>query len=531
MQTFIKTLAFSCLVTSALAQAPPLKWQHTYGGSGDDEARAIDVTSDGGSIVAGYTNSSDGQVTNYHFNFDFWVVKLNSNGAIQWESAFGGSNSDVANDVHQTKDGGYIVTGFSESGDGDLQGAGAHGEDDLWLLKLDANGNKQWSKLYGGVEDEVGWSVLQTSDGGYVAAGESNSFNIHGAHGADDFYVVKVDSLGNMQWQQAYGGSNNDFGQGIVQESDGSYMVVGGVSSTNKQVTGNHGMNDAWVIHIDGSGNLLWEKTYGGSQADNAYAITSSGDGGFFIANQTYSNNGDVTGYHGNGDFWIIKIDGSGNLKWQKAYGGSDFDLPQSIVRTTDGGCLVTGMERSTDGNVTGNHGNYDFWVVKLKSNGNLQWEEALGGSQYDEGFGGVQNADGTYSVAGFTASDDGQITSNHGGIADFWVVKLKKSGMADVASQDRTAPVPGTANFSVYPSLSSGMIRLNLEGADASASSAFVQIMNETGQTVLSKTVGIQNGQLQKEIQLDKNLPAGIYFVVANIVGNQYSNRFIIQR
>src|SRR5215831_5558941 len=126
MKTIIKTLTLSCLVTTALAQAPTIKWQHTYGGSGDDEGRAIDVTSDGGSIVAGSTTSTDGQVTNFHFNSDFWVVKLNANGVLQWESAFGGTQMDVANDVHQTKDGGYIVTGFSESTDGDLKGAGAH---------------------------------------------------------------------------------------------------------------------------------------------------------------------------------------------------------------------------------------------------------------------------------------------------------------------------------------------------------------------------------------------------------------------
>jgi len=436
MKTFLQTIICSCLIVFAYAQAPTIKWQHTYGGTGDDEARAIDITSDGGTIIAGYTNSTNGQVTGFHFNFDYWIVKLNSAGSIQWESAFGGSNNDVANDVHQTRDGGYIVAGFSESADGDLNGSGANGEDDFWVLKLDAGGHKQWSKLYGGWADDVAHSIQQTSDGGYIVAGESYSSNVPGHHGADDFMLVKIDSSGNVQWENSYGGSGYEFATRVLQESDGSYMVVGSESSTDGQVTGNRGSSDLWVLHLAANGNMLWQKTYGGSGLDNGYALADAGNGKFFIAAQSYSTDGQVTGNHGNGDFWILKINANGSLLWQKAYGGSDYDQPVSIAKTKDGGCFVTGMERSVNGDVTGNNGNYDFWAVKLKSNGDLMWQKSLGGNQYDEGFGGKQTSDGGFMLSGFTSSSNGEVTSYHGGIADFWVVKLNKSSGTTVFSK-----------------------------------------------------------------------------------------------
>ena len=309
-------------------------------------------------------------------------------------------------------------------------------------------------------------------------------------------------------------------------------MVAGGASSNNGQVTGNRGLSDYWILHLDANGNIIWQKTYGGSAGDIAYSIADAGDGGFLIAGQSFSANGQVTGSHGGGDYWIIKIDGSGNLVWQKDYGGSNLDQALSIFKTEDGGCLVTGLEDSNNGDVTRNHGFYDFWILKLKSNGNLQWQEALGGSQDDEAFSGMQTPDGSYILAGFTSSDDGQVTFNHGGNADFWVVKLKRSAGANDApafATQRESIISSHGTFSVYQS-SSNVIQLKLNAADESARSAEIQILNETGQVILSKTIALQNGQAQATFQLPNNVSEGIYFAEATVNKNQFSNRFIIR-
>jgi hypothetical protein len=515
-------LFFFCYSASSYSQAPSIQWQQTYGGSGADEAQAIDTTSDRGYIVAGWTTSDNGEVTNYDFKYDAWVIKLDSNGNIQWESAYGGSNNDIAYDVHQTKDGGYIVAGFSESSDGDLSGAGGHGESDFWVFKLDAKGNLKWSKEYGGASDDDARSIQQTSDGGYIVAGETFSTEIPGEHGGDDFLIIKIDSVGNVQWQQPFGGSGNDFATGVIQISDGSYMVVGGEGSTDGQVTGNRGSDDYWVLHLNAQGTLLSQKTFGGTGLDDAYAIANAGNGRFYVAGASYSSNGQITGSHGNGDFWIIKIDGNENLIWQKDYGGSNYDQPTAVALTTDGGCLVTGMTNSNNGNITDNHGFYDVWAVKLDSNGKLKWQEALGGSESDEGYGGKQTRDGGFILAGFTGSMNGNVTSYHGGNSDFWVIKLKAVVPgAEALEEPDKLPIHGKNELLIYPNPNTGPATLNFSTDDPDVRLVCIRVLDGTGKTVFENTFPLQSGHLHTEIQWGQRLPSGIYFVTA-IVGNK---------
>jgi hypothetical protein len=239
-----------------------------------------------------------------------------------------------------------------------------------------------------------------------------------------DYWVVKLDGSGNLQWQKCLGGTDIDDAYSIQQTTDGGYIVAGFANSTDGLVTGLHVSMDYWVVKLNGSGNLQWQKCLGGTGGEIGTSVIQTLDGSFIVAGYTTSTNGDVTGNHGGYDYWVVKLDGAGNLQWQKCLGGTSDDVANSIHQTTDEGFIVAGYTSSTNGDVTGNHGDYDYWVVKLDSTGNLQWQKCLGGTNQDRGFSIQQTIDGGFIVAGWTSSNNGDITGNHGH-ADGWIVKL----------------------------------------------------------------------------------------------------------
>jgi len=317
------------MVTKLNSSGSP-DWIKCLGGTSNEEAQSIEQTSDGGYIVVGYTNSSDGQVTGWHGNSDYWVVKLDASGNISWQKALGGALYDYATSVVQTSDGGYIVAGYAGSKDGDVTGTHWGGsDDDVWVVKLDATGNITWQKSYGGSSEDHAWSIRQASDGGYIVAGSTTSGdgNISGKHGADnqDYWVLKLDATGNLAWQKCLGGtgsgtgagSGNDIAYSVRQTTDGGYVVGGTVisaDSTNDDITGYHGHSgsDYWVVKLDGSGAISWEKSLGGQGTEDARAAVPTSDGGYIVAGTTvYSPDGDVaTPYYGDNHPWVVKLGG-----------------------------------------------------------------------------------------------------------------------------------------------------------------------------------------------------------------------------
>ena len=325
-------------------------------------------TSDGGYIVAGSTTSpNDGDVTGNHGGYDSWIVKLTNAGAIDWEKSLGGTGADHAYSVRQTTDGGYIVAGYSNSHDGDV--TGNHGGDDYWVVKLTAAGDIDWQKSLGGSWNDNGMDARQTADGGYIVTGWSNSFNgdVTGNHGGNDYWVVKLDSTGNIVWQKSLGGSGNDNSWGEIQQTaDGGYIVAGQSNSNGGDVSGNHGGYDYWVVKLTDAGAIDWQKSLGGSGFDEGYSVRQTSDGGYIVAGFSESNDQDVSGNHGGRDAWVVKLGPSGNILWQHPLGGSGQDQAQCMRQTADGGYIVAGSSDSHDGDVTGNHGGTDYWIVKL---------------------------------------------------------------------------------------------------------------------------------------------------------------------
>ena len=431
---------------------PTIQWQKTFGGTQGEEVTVVQQTRDGGYILAGLTSSSDGDVFGNNGSIDFWMIKLKEDGALQWKKTYGGSLDEKPYGMQQTLDGGYVVVGYTRSTNGDV--SGQNGYYDAWVLKLDSTGNIQWQKALGGSDREDAWDVQQTTDGGYIVVGRSSSTDgdVTINHGGVDYWIVKLNSTGSIEWQRSHGGNYDDLAYAVKQTPDGGYIVAGESSSTVGDVTGNHGSSDYWVIKLNFDGKIEWEKSLGGSSLDRPHDIQLTYDGGYIVCGMSYSIDGDVTGNHGAGDFWVIKLSEMGDLEWQRALGGSAEEFPRTMNLTNDNGYVLTGLTGSTNGDVIGNDGGGDLWVVKLSEMGDLEWQKTYGGTKAELGSSIQQTTDGGYIVAGYAWSNDGDVSVNKGK-NDFWVVKLSplSSSTSNLsASALQIYPNPATSTITI---------------------------------------------------------------------------------
>jgi predicted secreted protein len=382
-------------------------WARIYGGPGDDLNFEFKRTSDGGYIIVGQT-----------FSFgagggDLLVMKLDSQGNIQWQKTYGGPGYDWAYDVEETQDGGYIVGG----------GTGSFGASrwdiwsfwNMWVLKLDSHGNVQWQKTYGGwgvgidgFSPEYVHDLIQTSNGGYIVVGGTTSYGA----GNRDIWVLKLDSQGNVQWQRTYGGHLWERSHHIVQTQDGGYIIAGQTGTFGLGFGGEGWGYDIWILKLDSHGNIQWQKTYSGWSSEGPETIQQTADGGYILVGGTQS-----FGF-GPQDMLIIKLDSQGNIQWAKTYGGMGGEIGFYIRQTQDGGYIVSGSTSSfgTDG--------IDLLVLKLNTQGNVQWAKTYGGPGNEYPWGAVidQASDGGYTLVDSTSS------FGAGGY-DIWILKLDSNG------------------------------------------------------------------------------------------------------
>lgn len=344
------------------------------------------------------------------------------------QTSFGGAFNDLAYSFQPTNDNGYVLASTSNSKDGDV--SGNHGGYDFWVVKLSALKTIQWQKSLGGSSDDEIRSIQQTTDGGFILAGftYSNDGDVSGNHGSGDCWVVKLDMFGGIEWEKTLGGSNFDEARSVQQTSDGGFIVAGTSSSNNGDLTNNYGDFDCWIVKLSGTGSIQWQKTLGGSKVDKASVVKLTSDGGFIIAGFTESSDEDVTFLHGGSDMWIVKLNENGQMQWQKTFGGSNSEEVVSMIPTNDGNYIAAGYTQSEDGDVSGFHGNVDIWVVKFSDFGAILWEKSLGGTSQDVVGDIRQSNDGGYIVAGSSSSNDGDISSNQGQY-DCWIVQLSNIG------------------------------------------------------------------------------------------------------
>ena len=411
--------------------SPVLESVTTLGGSLNEVARSVVVTSDGGYAVLGYSQSNDGALFGkINTSFDYYVLKYSSSNTLEWFKTYGGSNDDRGSSIIQTTDGGYAIFGYSNSNDLDVtDNAGGR---DFWLVKLASNGNLLWQKTYGYIGKDDGQIIIQTKDGGFLIAGELDVTSSGGEgnsqakiqHAGGDYWVLKLDSFGAIEWSKYYGGNFTDTPRGIAVSNDGGYVIVGTSDSTDVDISNNKGTYDFWVIKISPTGTLLWEKNFGGSQIDEARGIIKTDDGNFLVVGDTTSTDSDVSANNGGADLWVLKIDNEGNLLWEKNYGGRSFDVARSIKKTNSGGFIISGSSRSSDNDFT-NNGQNDGLLMILTQDGDVEWQYTIGGSDIDFLYDAVQLPNGTFVGVGESSSADIQISENKG-FSDLLIITLK---------------------------------------------------------------------------------------------------------
>jgi len=391
-------------------------FQKSISGGADNYGRTIAASTDGGYLIAGDIFPG-GDTVNY------LIAKVNETNDLVWQKTYGGSGHEIPSKMLSTKDGGFILVGYSNSSDGDV--SENKGWDDCWVLKIDENGNIEWEKSFGGTSRDLGNNIMQTNDDGFLIAATTKSTDgdVNETHGGTDFWLLKIDALGNIEWENTYGGSEDETFSDIEQLNDSSFLMLGSSRSSNGDVGNNYGGKDFWLAKIDLSGNLFWERNYGGSDSENGTAIALNKNGGFILGGTSKSSDYDVSKNLGFDDYWIVSCDSTGSIIWQRSYGGSKNDVLKEL-KYMDGGCLLTGYSFSYDNNVIDNHGSSDMWIVKTYSNGQINWTRSLGGSETDGANAMTYSNDFGYLITGYTASDDGDVEESSGNV-DMWVVKL----------------------------------------------------------------------------------------------------------
>ncbi len=518
-------------------QSFEISWQQCFGGSEQDIAYDIVEIPDG-YFITGYTWSNDGDVSLNNGLLDGWLIKTDTVGNILWEKTYGGSSGDGFRRIFPDNNGNYILVGGSGSSDGDISYDPYPGSEDFWVVKIDINGNIIWDKIVGGSDGgEHIWNASPTLDGGVVAVGYTYSTDgdVSVNYGGADTWAVKISSDGELEWDYTIGTDWIDKGQAILATSDGGYLIASN-SSIHEDAIGNitctphsYGWFEGVLFKLDSNLNIHWQRCYGGSDQDGIFGIIETDDG-YVFTGSTSSNDGDVSGWHGESDAWVVKIDFDGNIEWQNPLGGSRTESGSNILQTSEGDFISVVSTYSNNGDVSGNHGlsefDSDIWFVKLSSTGELLSQQCFGGagSEIVE-FGVVKKSDNNFVIAGqsdYGPSYDVACTP-HGGNGvdeDWWVFEINDSTLT--VPEDRQ-----TAQMKVYPNPANDYVMVEIPGFNCKKTvETKIQILNLYGQEVVAKQMTSETAVIDLSTLKD-----GIYFYHIEIKDQNYSGKFVVQK
>jgi hypothetical protein len=486
------------------------------------------ATSDGGLISGGtsYSDISFEKSENGRGNGDYWVVKTDKDGKIQWDKTIGGSDNDNLKSVIQTSDGGYALIGESRSNISFEKTENSRGQSDFWLIKLDGMGNIQWDKTVGGSGTEYIDHIEQTVDGGYILAGSTDSYmsgeKSENSRGAIDYWVVKLDANGNKVWDKTIGGNSYDWCSPFALTSDGG-VIVGGFSLSNisgEKTENSRGSSDYWMVKLDSEGNIQWDKTIGGSADEWCHGLYQAADGGYIIGGSSVSDiSGEKTEYNRGGvDYWVVKIDKKRNVHWDKTVGGNGDDWCHMMIPTkADGAMIFGGSLSSASGDKSEySRGGADYWLVNLDHKGQLLWEKTIGGYYDDWGDAVAEPEKNVFWIGGLSYSpigaDKTDFARDNG---DYWIVELnyaKHSSPKDSTSNNVLSRLMqknlNEPAFTAYPNPVRNLLNIS------ASSKAFVSLTDQSGKIILTKTIE-GNGLIDFS-----KLPAGIYILKNNTTG-----------
>jgi hypothetical protein len=457
---------------------------------------------------------------------------------IEWQNTIGGSSSDRLYSIQQTSDGGYILGGTSSSGISGDKTEDSQGGNDYWVVKLDASGQILWQNTIGGSYHDGLNSIQQTSDGGYILGGTSSSGisgdkteESHTNNEYGDYWVVKLDASGVILWQNTIGGNWGGSLYSVQQTSDGGYILGGDSQSdaSGDKTEESQGGSDYWVVKLDASGQILWQNTIGGSGGDHLYSVQQTSDEGYILGGYSSSNaSGDKTeNSQGDYDYWVVKLDASGVVLWQNTIGGSgEDDILHSIQQTSEDGYILGGYsDSSISGDKTeSSRGTYDYWVVKLNDSGNILWQNTIGGNSRDRLYSIQQTRDGGYILGGDSRSDaSDDKTENSQGVYDYWVVKLSPDNCyfpRNLGATTQEAPLSSNQNQNIE-NIESGELRVFPNPTTGTLELQTNLIINQVRIIdILGRTVEVETGDV-REINMTF-LPSDLYFLEVRFEGNK---------
>ncbi len=478
-----------CWISAFCFSQASILWEKEIGGGEDDWGYSICFSHDDRYVFTGVTSSYDEEVTDSIGGTDLWLGKMNTDSTMVWSHTYGGTDDDRGNSICLMPDNGFALTGFTLSNDVNI--SENKGNKDLWVIRTDASGNLLWSKTFGGASDDVGNSVIPRPDGGVMVAGSTFSSNgdVDFNHGAADFWVLALDANGNLLWEKTYAGSGEDRANEIVATQDGNYAILGTTFSSDGDVSVNLGGVDFWLIKIDDNGNLLWEKSLGGSSADQGFDLIETSSGNLVVVGEVLSNDGDVEGNHGIVDAWMAQISSNGELIWQNSLGGSHVDYFLGVTEADDMGLIAVGNTFSDDGDINENFGESDVWMVKVSPEGELIWQKSIGYDLNEIGNDVITSGEKIVIWGGI------QVDHLRHGNSDAYIVELRSP--LTIATQNLNA-----SDIQLYPNPSSDFIQLDHDEIILK-----YQLIHTNGEILQEKNTF--SSQLKIPI---KNLPSGIY-------------------
>jgi hypothetical protein len=470
-----KNYFYFILFVPLLMQCQNILWEKSYGGKYADYLFDVQPTADYGFILAGgsLSDKSGTKSENNQGDLDYWVWKMDETGKPDWQKSLGGSGFDLLKSIRGTKDGGFILGGTSNSEAGFHKKDSCKGNTDFWVFKLNAKGEEQWQRTIGGTGQDELLSVFQTTDGGYILGGSSSSdatltttaknaltttkkdltVKSSNSRGNMDYWIVKLNAQGEVQWQKTYGGKYADELRSMEQTKDGGY-ILGGYSNSPQsgdKTEPSIGIGDYWVVKIDNSGTIEWQRTYGGNGDNQLYVIHQTGDEGYLIGGNSNSTNSLTTkgGTVSNGtDFWLLKVDTQGEEQWSRTYDYGKVDILTSLVENKDHTFLIGGYAQndvtseSTLALKKQDKGINDYIALKIDAAGQELWTQSVGSSGEDILRKLIETRDGGYLLAGTSNASSSLDKKSTIGSNDFWVVKL----------QDKVNIEPAKVAIEVFP-------------------------------------------------------------------------------